>query len=79
MKRGEAVRALLQLTRQVLENFERLGPRAAWTGPLARGDYDVVAVHLAAMQSLAPGISQAYAALNGLARTGPLAGFRKVG
>ena len=43
MKRTEAVRALLQLTRQVLENFERLGPRAAWTGPLARGDYGVVA------------------------------------
>jgi predicted short-subunit dehydrogenase-like oxidoreductase (DUF2520 family) len=33
MKRREAVRVLLPLTRQVLENFERLGPRAAWTGP----------------------------------------------
>jgi predicted short-subunit dehydrogenase-like oxidoreductase (DUF2520 family) len=67
MKRGEAVRALLQLTRQVLENFERLGPRAAWTGPLARGDYGVVAAHLAAMKRLPREFSNAYAALNGLA------------
>jgi predicted short-subunit dehydrogenase-like oxidoreductase (DUF2520 family) len=67
MKRAEAVRALLQLTRQVLENFERLGPRAAWTGPLARGDYGVVATHLAAMQSLPREFPRAYAALNDLA------------
>jgi predicted short-subunit dehydrogenase-like oxidoreductase (DUF2520 family) len=67
MKRSEAVRALLQLTRQVLENFERLGPRAAWTGPLARGDYGVVAAHLAAMKRLPCEFSNAYAALNGLA------------
>src|SRR6202166_2655437 len=67
MKRGEAVRALLQLTRQVLENFERLGPRAAWTGPLARGDYGVVAAHLAAMKRLPREFSKAYAALNSLA------------
>jgi predicted short-subunit dehydrogenase-like oxidoreductase (DUF2520 family) len=67
MKHGEAVRALLQLTRQVLENFERLGPRAAWTGPLARGDNGVVAAHLAAMKRLPREFSNAYAALNGLA------------
>src|ERR1700732_1459581 len=67
MKRGEAVRALLQLTRQVLENFEGLGPRAAWTGPLARGDYGVVAAHLTAMKRLPREFSNAYAALNDLA------------
>lgn len=67
MKRGEAVRALLQLTRQVLENFERLGPRAAWTGPLARGDHGVVAAHLAAMRRLPREFAKAYAALNDLA------------
>lgn len=38
-KRGEAIGALLPMTRQVLQNYERLGPRAAWTGPLARKDY----------------------------------------
>jgi predicted short-subunit dehydrogenase-like oxidoreductase (DUF2520 family) len=65
--RGEAVRALLQLTRQVLENFERLGARAAWTGPLARGDHGVVAAHLAALQRFPREFTAAYAALNDLA------------
>jgi predicted short-subunit dehydrogenase-like oxidoreductase (DUF2520 family) len=67
MKRNEAVRALLQLTRQVLDNFERLGPRAAWTGPLARGDYGVVAAHLRAMKPLPREFAKSYAALNDLA------------
>jgi predicted short-subunit dehydrogenase-like oxidoreductase (DUF2520 family) len=67
MKRREAVRALLPLTRQVLENFERLGPRAAWTGPLSRGDYGVVAAHTEAMKGLPPEFAQAYEAVNRLA------------
>ncbi|HTQ63127.1 MAG TPA: DUF2520 domain-containing protein [Candidatus Solibacter sp.] len=67
MKRRESVRALLPLTRQVLENFERLGPRAAWTGPLSRKDYDVVAAHLGAMKDLPPEFTQAYEAVNRLA------------
>src|SRR6202022_2907895 len=64
MKRGEAVRALLPLTRQVLENFERLGPRAAWTGPLSRRDYGVVAAHMEAMKDLPPEFAEAYEAVN---------------
>lgn len=67
MNRREAVRALLPLTRQVLENFERLGPRAAWTGPLSRGDYGVVAAHLDAMKDLPAQYAQAYEAVNRLA------------
>jgi len=67
MKRREAMRALLPLTRQVLENFERLGPRAAWTGPLSRGDYGVVAAHLDAMKDLPAQYAQAYEAVNRLA------------
>lgn len=67
MKRSEAVRALLPLTRQVLDNFQRLGPRPAWTGPLARGDYRVVEAHLRALQDSHPEITQAYEALNRLA------------
>jgi predicted short-subunit dehydrogenase-like oxidoreductase (DUF2520 family) len=67
MKRREAVRALLPLTRQVLENFERLGPRAAWTGPLSRGDYGVVAAHTEAMKGLPVEFAQAYEAVNRLA------------
>jgi len=67
MKRREAVRALLPLTRQVLENFERLGPRAAWTGPLSRGDYAVVAAHTGAMKELPEEFTEAYEAVNRLA------------
>jgi predicted short-subunit dehydrogenase-like oxidoreductase (DUF2520 family) len=67
MKRREAVRALLPLTRQVLENFERLGPRSAWTGPLSRGDYAVVAAHADAMKNLSAEFTEAYEALNRLA------------
>lgn len=67
MKRREAVRALLPLTRQVLENFERLGPRAAWTGPLSRGDYGVVAAHMEAMKDLPPEFRETYEAVNRLA------------
>jgi len=67
MKRGEAVRALLPLTRQVLENFERLGPRAAWTGPLSRRDYKVVRAHSTALREWPNEIMNAYEGLNRLA------------
>src|ERR1700723_750907 len=67
MKRREAVRALLPLTRQVLENFERLGPRAAWTGPLSRSDYGVVVAHLEAMKDLPADFAETYEAVNRLA------------
>jgi predicted short-subunit dehydrogenase-like oxidoreductase (DUF2520 family) len=67
MKRSEAVRGLLPLTRQVLENFERLGPRAAWTGPLSRGDYKIVRAHLDSLQESPTEFAQVYEALNRLA------------
>ena len=67
LRRREALRALLPLTRQVLDNFERLGPRSAWTGPLSRGDLKVVAAHVAALAAAPDEFSSAYAALNRLA------------
>jgi len=67
MRRSAAVRALLPLTRQVLENFEGLGPRAAWTGPLSRGDYKVVRAHLDALQESPEEFAQAYETLSHLA------------
>jgi predicted short-subunit dehydrogenase-like oxidoreductase (DUF2520 family) len=67
MKRSEAVRALLPLTRQVLENFETLGPRAAWTGPLSRGDFKVARAHLDALRESPKEFAQAYETLNRLA------------
>jgi len=66
VKRREAVRALLPLTRQVLDNFERVGPGAAWTGPLARGDFKVIAAHEAALRNFPLEYQRAYRQLNRL-------------
>jgi predicted short-subunit dehydrogenase-like oxidoreductase (DUF2520 family) len=67
MKRREALKALLSLARQTLDNLERLGPRAAWTGPLARGDYAVIALHEDALHASPVEYLHAYRALNSLA------------
>ena len=64
MKRGEAVRALVALTRQTLENYEKLGAKQAWTGPLSRGDYGVVAAHEEALARFQPEFLEAYQAVN---------------
>lgn len=64
--RRRAARALLPLTRQMLANFERLGPRAAWTGPLSRGDYATVSKHAAALRAYPCEYGEAYAALSRL-------------
>jgi predicted short-subunit dehydrogenase-like oxidoreductase (DUF2520 family) len=66
MRRSEAVRALLPLTRQVLDNFEGLGPRASWTGPLSRGDFKVVQAHLRALRESPEEFASVYTALNRL-------------
>jgi predicted short-subunit dehydrogenase-like oxidoreductase (DUF2520 family) len=67
IKRRDALRALLPLTRQVLDNFERLGPRASWTGPVARGDYGVISAHEEALGKFPAEYRGAYAQLNRLA------------
>src|SRR5467141_1362465 len=67
MRWSEAVRALLPLTHQVLEDFESLAPRAAWMGPLARGDYKVVRAHLEALQESPEEFAQTYGVLSHLA------------
>lgn len=67
LKRREAQRALLSLTRQVLEHYEKLGPQKAWTGPLARGDFGVVAAHQKALREVQPEFLEAYRAVSRLA------------
>jgi predicted short-subunit dehydrogenase-like oxidoreductase (DUF2520 family) len=67
LKQREAQRALLSLTRQVLENYEKLGPQKAWTGPLARGDFGVVAAHEEALRQARPEFLEAYRAVSRLA------------
>lgn len=67
LKRREALRAMVALTRQVLENYEKLGPQKAWTGPLARGDFGVVSAHQNALAGFHPEFLDAYHAVSRLA------------
>lgn len=64
--RQRAVRALLLLTRQTLANYGRVGARAAWTGPLSRGDFGVIKRHLEALRSFPREYREAYDALSRL-------------
>jgi predicted short-subunit dehydrogenase-like oxidoreductase (DUF2520 family) len=64
--RRQASQALLRLSRQVLQNFEKFGPTAAWTGPAARGDFGTIAAHTRALQSFPREYQEAYAALHRL-------------
>lgn len=61
--RKRAYRALLPLIRQMLDNYERLGPQGSWTGPVSRGDYATVAKHKKAMRAYPREFRDAYAAL----------------
>jgi predicted short-subunit dehydrogenase-like oxidoreductase (DUF2520 family) len=65
-KRRQAMRALLPLTRQTLDNFERVGPLAAWTGPLARGDFSTIERHVEALADFEPDYLEAYQTLSRL-------------
>jgi len=57
--------AYLELARSTLDNLALLGAAAALTGPVARGDWETVARHLAAID---PGEREAYRALAAAAR-----------
>jgi len=61
--RRQATRALLNLARQTLDNLERFGPRAAWSGPVSRGDFGTVAKHKAVLRAYSREQRAAYAAL----------------
>ena len=65
--RRRSLQTLLPLTRQMLDNIERLGPRAAWTGPMSRGDYAIIAKHAKALRKYPREYLNAYAALAQLA------------
>jgi predicted short-subunit dehydrogenase-like oxidoreductase (DUF2520 family) len=67
LTRRQATRALLPLTRQTLDNLERVGPNAAWTGPLARGDFRTIRTHVEALTNFPPEVRVAYNALSRLA------------
>jgi len=63
---GVPFEAYLELVRQTVDNVARLGPAAALTGPVRRGDLETVARHLAAID---PGERPAYEAMAAAAST----------
>ncbi|HEY6533102.1 MAG TPA: Rossmann-like and DUF2520 domain-containing protein [Acidimicrobiales bacterium] len=62
---GVPLEAYLDLVRATLDNVAELGPAAALTGPVARGDWDTVERHRAALD---PGELAAYDAMVAAAR-----------
>jgi predicted short-subunit dehydrogenase-like oxidoreductase (DUF2520 family) len=52
--RDDARALLMPLVRQTVENIAELGPEAALTGPIARGDETTVAAQRAAVEEAAP-------------------------
>jgi predicted short-subunit dehydrogenase-like oxidoreductase (DUF2520 family) len=65
--RRSATQTLLPLIHQIIDNIERIGPHAAWTGPLSRGDYGIVARHANALRGYPREFRESYAALSLLA------------
>lgn len=63
-----ARRMLGPLVRQTVENWQRLGPERALTGPVARGDEDTVTRQAAAVESVDPELAPLFEALTEAAR-----------
>lgn len=80
--RARAMQTLIPLIRQIFDNIERIGPRAAWTGPLSRGDYAIVGRHARALRAYPREFQQSYAALSLLAgrllAKNPAAALRRI-
>jgi predicted short-subunit dehydrogenase-like oxidoreductase (DUF2520 family) len=53
---------MLPILRQTLNNYATLGPAKAFSGPLVRGDADILARHLAALKKI-PHAAEVYQAL----------------
>ncbi len=67
IERATAQAMMEPLVRETIDNVFALGTTRALTGPVARGDADVVARQLAALDSLDTRIADAYRALNQIA------------
>jgi predicted short-subunit dehydrogenase-like oxidoreductase (DUF2520 family) len=61
--RVQALSASIPLIRATVDNIERLGPAAALTGPLARGDVSTIRAHLEALAS-EPELERLYRAVS---------------
>ena len=67
LSRATAQQMMEPLVRETVDNIFAMGTVRALTGPVARGDADVVARQLAALEPLDARIAAAYRALNALA------------
>lgn len=67
LDRATAQAMMEPLVRETLDNVFALGTVRALTGPVARGDADVIARQLDALGALDPRIAEAYRALNAIA------------
>ncbi|MDP6979775.1 MAG: DUF2520 domain-containing protein [Myxococcota bacterium] len=63
IERATAWAALSPLVHATLENIDTLGPEAALTGPIRRGDAGTVALHLESLQAADPRLASLYRAL----------------
>lgn len=66
LTRQQAVRSLCKMARQTLDNLERRGAAAAWSGPVARGDFATVAKHIAVLRNYPADFRAAYESLTRL-------------
>ncbi|MGH9515142.1 MAG: Rossmann-like and DUF2520 domain-containing protein [Terriglobales bacterium] len=62
MSARESRRRMLPIIRQTLRNYEKLGPAAAFSGPIVRGDVETIRAHLKALSKV-PSAKDAYSAL----------------
>jgi predicted short-subunit dehydrogenase-like oxidoreductase (DUF2520 family) len=53
---------MLPVIRQTLRNYEKLGPAAAFSGPIVRGDVETIRAHLKELSKV-PSAKDAYSAL----------------
>lgn len=73
----QARRRMLPILRQTLANYSKLGPAAAFSGPIVRGDAQVVRRHLKELRKI-PGAGEVYGALARAALRYLPAGNRKM-
>lgn len=60
---GVPFAAYMDLIRSTLDNVAELGPRAALTGPVSRGDTATIALHMAVLEALDPVEREGYEAM----------------
>lgn len=59
---ADARRRMMPIVLQTIENYAKLGPAKAFTGPIVRGDIETIELHLEALKKQ-PAAKRAYVAL----------------